>query len=266
MTLVSSPTSSSPSAAVAAVSPPAPVTYRLDDGIARITMDAPKVNVMSLQMLEALHAAFDRAKADEAIVVLSSALPGIFSAGFDLKVFAARDAKASHAMVKAGAELALKILQHPFPVLGACRGHAFPMGAFMLLACDVRIAAEGDYRIGLNEVAIGIPVPGFALELARQRLHPAWLNRGTLTGEMFLPKDAAVAGFFDKVVAADEFERTVEFTAQQMKQIHLPSHAITKQRLRAGAIAAVRAAIDAELTLEAYERGAATKSAVKLPG
>src|SRR5690349_6796065 len=101
MTLVSSPTTSFSSGAAASAVASPPVSYRLEDGIARIVMDAPKVNVMSLSMLEALHAAFDRAEADEAIVVLSSARPGIFSAGFDLKVFAARDAKASHAMVKA---------------------------------------------------------------------------------------------------------------------------------------------------------------------
>jgi enoyl-CoA hydratase len=242
-----------------------PVSYRLDGQIARIVMDDGKVNVMSMPMLEALHAAFDRAANDKAITVLSS-VREVFSAGFDLKVFAANDPVRSHAMVKAGAELALKLLSFRTPIVGACRGHAFPMGAFLLLASDVRIGAEGNYRIGLNEVAIGIPVPSFGLELARQRLTPAYLNRTAATGEMFSPGDAAKAGFLDKIVPPGELDATVDAVAGSLTQIHLPSHAIVKQRLRGGAIAAVRAAIDRELTLDAYHESALTRSAVKQPG
>jgi enoyl-CoA hydratase len=241
-----------------------PVSYRLDGQIARIVMDDGKVNVMSMPMLEALHVAFDRAASDEAITVLSSARD-VFSAGFDLKVFAANDPVSSHAMVKAGAELALKLLSFRTPVLGACCGHAFPMGAFLLLASDVRIGAEGNYRIGLNEVAIGIPIPSFGLELARQRLAPAHLNRTAVTGEMFNPGDAVTAGFLDKIVPAGELDATVDAVAASLAQIHLPSHAIVKQRLRRGAIAAVREAIDAELTLDAYRESALARTAVKQP-
>jgi enoyl-CoA hydratase len=242
-----------------------PVSYRLDGQIARITMDDGKLNVMSLAMLEALHAAFDRAANDKAVAVLSSARD-VFSAGFDLKVFAANDATRSHAMVKAGAELALKLLSFGTPVLGVCRGHAFPMGAFLLLASDVRIGAEGNYKIGFNEVAIGLPVPSFGLELGRQRLAPAYLNRTALAGEMFDPAEAVKAGFLDKIVPSGELDATVDAIAASLTQIHLLSHATVKQRLRAGAIAAVRAAIDAELTLDAYHDRARTTSSVKLPG
>jgi enoyl-CoA hydratase len=168
--------------------------------------------------------------------------------------------------VKAGAELALKLLSFRTPVIGACRGHAFPMGAFLLLASDIRIGAEGAWRIGLNEVAIGIPVPGFGLELARQRLAPAFLNRTALSGEMFNPEDAVRAGFLDKIVPAGDLDAAVEAAAVALTKIHLPSHAIVKQRLRAGAISAVRAAIDSEITLDAYRESARSKAAVKLPG
>jgi enoyl-CoA hydratase len=66
-------------------------------------------------------------------------------------------------MVRLGAELAVRVLGFPYPVVTACPGHAYPMGAFLLLASDIRIGADGPYRIGLNEVAIGIPVPTFGL-------------------------------------------------------------------------------------------------------
>jgi enoyl-CoA hydratase len=240
------------------------VTYALEDGVARIVMDDGKLNVMSLEMLQALDAAFDRAARDEAIVVLGSAAK-VFTAGFDLKLFAADDPKASQAMVRAGAELALKVLSFPQPVVGVCAGHAYPMGAFLLLASDVRIAAEGAWRIGLNEVAIGIAVPSFALEMARQRLTPAYLSRTAVTGEMFGPVEATAAGFFDRVAAPEALDEAVEAAVAALKQIHLPSHATTKARLRAGAVGAVRRAIDAELTVDAYAIRSAEGPTVRLP-
>ncbi len=120
-----------------------------------IVMNDGKANVMSVAMLNALLAAFDEAERDKAVTVLS-ARGKHFSGGFDLNVFAKGGADEQYAMVKAGAELALRILSFPFPVVAACQGNAYPMGAFLIMSSDHRIAAEGDYRIGMNEVAIGI--------------------------------------------------------------------------------------------------------------
>ncbi|HWA62149.1 MAG TPA: crotonase/enoyl-CoA hydratase family protein [Caulobacteraceae bacterium] len=239
------------------------VTYARDGRLARVTIDDGKANVMSTQTLTALAKAFDRAEADGAIVVLAGR-PGMFSAGFDLKVFAGGDAEVIFAMMQAGAALAHRVLSFPLPVVAACTGHAFPMGAFLLLGADVRIGAEGPYRIGLNEVAINIAVPSFGIELARQRLHPAWFQRTVLTGEMFSPADAVQAGFLDRVVPAADLPAAVKSATDDLQKIDLASHAITKRRARGPAIAAVRAAIDAEIRLEAYQ--ARGPSRVVLPG
>lgn len=239
------------------------LTYDLRDGVARITLDDGRLNVMSLDMLEAISRALDQAARDAAVVRLESGRPGVFSAGFDLKVFSSGDPAASLAMVRAGAELALKLLTHPDPVLAICAGHAFPMGAFLILASDLRIGAVGDWRIGLNEVAIGIAPPGFALEVARQRLTPAWLNRTALTGEMCPATEAAAAGFLDRLVAPADLEAAAHAAQETLKGIDRPSHRTAKARLRAGPAAAMRAAIDRELTLEAY--AGRPPSAVRLP-
>jgi len=242
------------------------VTYRCDAGVAHITMDDGKVNVMSTAMLADLNAALDRAEQDQAIVVLRSARPGIFSAGFDLKVFAANDSVRSLQMVKAGAELALRLMSHPTPTVGVMEGHAFPMGAFLLLGCDVRIGALGKFRMGLNEVAIGIVPPGFAIELARSRLHPAWLSRTVTLGEMYEPQDAVVAGFLDRVVPTNEIDGVLGEILSALRGLNPAIHKSAKLRLRRQAMAAMREAIDRELTLEAYRARAATLSAVALPG
>src|SRR5262249_36054499 len=115
-----------------------PVTYQLEDSIARISMDDGKMNVLSVDMLFELGRAFDRAKADRAVVLLAGR-EGVFSGGFDLRALAAGGPDA-YTMVRMGFELAERILAFPTPVVVACTGHAIAMGAFLLLS--------GDYRVG----------------------------------------------------------------------------------------------------------------------
>src|SRR5579871_6721424 len=241
------------------------MSYVERDGVASIVLDDGKVNVMSAAMLDDIAAALDRAEKGAEIVVLRSTRPGIFSAGFDLKTFAAGDVEKSLVMVKAGAELALRLMAFPLPTIGVMEGHAFPMGTFLLLSCDVRLAARGPHRMGLNEVAIGIAPPGFSIELARSRLHPSWLSRTVTTGEMYEPDDALVAGLLDRVVPPAAIEAELGKIVAGLRAIHKPSHAIAKKRLRQPAMEAMRAAIDRELTLEAYQASSKTRSAVVLP-
>jgi enoyl-CoA hydratase len=241
------------------------VTYELTDGVARIGLDDGKVNVMSTAMLGEIRAAFDRAEKEAEIAVLRSARPGIFSAGFDLKVFASGDAAGSLDMVRAGAELALRLMSFPHPTIGVMEGHAFPMGTFLLLACDVRLGARGPHRMGLNEVAIGIAPPSFAIELARSRVHPAWLSRTATLGEMYEPEDALTAGFLDRVVAPEAVDIALEEIVAALRAIHKPSHATAKKRLRQQAMDAMRAAIDRELTMAAHEASSRARSAVTMP-
>ncbi len=242
------------------------VSYACVDGVATISMNDGRVNVMSTTMLKALDAALDRAEADKAIVVLRSTREGIFSAGFDLKIFAANDAEKSVEMVKAGAELALRLLSHPYPTIGVMQGHAFPMGTFLLLGCDVRIAEAGAHKMGLNEVAIGIVAPGFAMELARSRMHPAYLNRTVVLGELFEPNTAVKAGLLDMVVPAAELDGTLKGVIEGVSAIHMPSHASAKKKLRKPVMDIMRELIDRELNMEAYSKRPSSGSDVVLPG
>jgi enoyl-CoA hydratase len=237
------------------------VTYERTGAAARVTFDDGKVNVMSPAMLQGLHDAFDRAASEKAVVVLSSGRPSIFSAGFDLKVIRGPSADELHAMLSLGADLALKILAFPRPVITVVEGSAFPMGAFLVLASDWRIGAGSDWKIGLNEVQIGIPVPRFGLEVARQRLHPAYFSRTAMLGEMFGPAEALQAGFIDQLVPAFDLAAATDAAIAALEAAHPPSHATTKRRARASAIAAMRAAIDEDITLAESQRALAARAA-----
>lgn len=230
------------------------VGYTLEEEVAYITLNDGKVNVMSVDMMNEIDAGLDRAETEAGLIVLRSAAPGIFSAGFDLKILAANDAERTISMMKTGAELALRLLSYPLPTLGVMAGHAYPMGAFLLLACDFRIGVAGPHKIGLNEVSIGIVPPRFAIELARSRLHPAWLSRTVTLGEMFEPDAAMEGGFLDAVVPPEALERSLGERIQMIREsVHLPSHAAAKRRFRDSTITAVRHAIDEELTIDAFQ-------------
>jgi len=219
-------------------------TYALRDGIADVVMDDGSVNKMSSDMLSALADACDRAEADEAVLMLRGR-SGMFSAGFDLKTFQ-QGREATLQMMRLGANLAQRLLSFPYPVVCACTGHAYPMGAFLLLSADRRIGTAGDYRIGMNETAIGLTLPLFAVEIARQRLTPPYFQRVT-TGDLYGPDEAVAAGFLDEVVPAEQLEARALEVARGLCAIDFAAHAATKQRLRRGALSAIEAAIDAEL-------------------
>ena len=220
------------------------VEYRLRDGIAEIRMDDSKVNALSLERLGELGAAFDRAKSDRAAVVLCGR-EGVFSAGFDLGVLRAGGADAA-AMVRAGFELAERILAFPSPVVIACTGHAIAMGAFLVLAGDYRIGALGAHRIGANEVAIGICMPWFGVEICRQRLAPAHFSRAVALAEMYAPEDAVAAGFLDRALPASEVVPAAHALARELARLDFDVHAATKLRARKHALEAIRAAIEAD--------------------
>jgi len=224
---------------------PETVNYELDGRIATITMDDGKVNVFSIPMLRGLHRAFDQAESDDAVVVLAGR-EGYFSAGFDLAVLAGERRQIIE-ILTLGATLAERVLAFPTPVVVACTGHAYPAGAFLLLAADLRIGAAGPFRIGLNEVRIGMTVPWFAIEIARQRLHPAHFDRTVVNATMYGPDAAVSAGFLDEVVAPEALRAASLEAAASLADLDPVAHAATKLRARAGALKALRSAIEGEL-------------------
>ena len=228
------------------------VTYTRADAVSTITMDDGKVNVFSIPMLRALHEAFDQAEQDGAVVVLQGR-PGCFSAGFDLRTLGGPPTDAL-ALLRLGASLAERILSFPAPVVVACTGHTFPAGAFLLMAADSRLGADGPFRLGLNEVRIGLTLPWFALVLARHRLTPAHFDHAAVTGEMFDPQTAREAGLLDAVVAPGELSDRAQSIARELSSIDRVAHAATKLRVRAPVLEELRRAVEAELVEGAETR------------
>ncbi len=151
-------------------------------------------------------------------------------------------------MLRAGAALYTRMLGFPRPILAVCTGHAYPAGAFLLLAADARFALAGDFRIGLNEVAIGLTVPRFVLELARHRLTSPGFAR-IPSAAMFGPEEARSLGYVDRVCSEGELDAAVRTEAERLRSLDAASFTATKARVHAGAIAAIEAAVEAELQI-----------------
>ena len=220
------------------------VSFTLNDGIAVITLNNGKVNALSPAVLAALNAALDRAQEAGAMVVLTGQ-PGILSGGYALKVMM-KGPEQAIALVTAGSMLTRRMLAHPQPIIVACGGHAVAKGAFLLLASDYRLGAEGNFLIGLNEVQIGMTMHHVGILLARDRLSPAAFQRSVINAEMFAPQAAMEAGFLDRVVAPDQLMTTAMEMAQQLKKLNAVAHRNTKLKARKALLDALDGAIDAD--------------------
>src|SRR6187200_2958385 len=153
----------------------APLTCTIEDGVAVVQLDDGKVNVISHRVIELLHGALDDAEASASSVAIIGR-DGKLSAGFDLTEMTAGAAQAA-ALVGAGGRLLMRIYGHPQPVVLGVTGHALAAGALLTLSCDTRIGGDGPAKIGLNETAIGMGLPHYAVELAEARLAPSHLLR-----------------------------------------------------------------------------------------
>lgn len=216
--------------------------YELADGVAIIAMDDGKANAFSPAMIAAVNDHLDRAEG-EAKAVLLSGRPGLLSGGFDLKVIRGDDPDAARAMSLAGARLMMRLYGLPLPLVIAAPGHAVALGAFCLLTADYRLGVDGDFRIGLNETAIGMSLPPFGLMLARERLSKRYVARAAIGATMFLPSEARDAGFLDEVVDADNLRDAALAKARELTELDSSSYAAVKQALRGDAIDAVLAGL-----------------------
>lgn len=235
---------------------PDAVTYARTEQVSTITMDDGKVNVFSIPMLRSLHEAFDQAERDGTVVLLKGR-PGCFSAGFDLQTLSGSRQDVV-TLLSLGATMAERILSFPGPVAVGCTGHAYPAGAFLLLAADLRLGADGPFRFGLNEVRIGLTLPWFAIVLARHRLSPARFDHALVTGDMFDPRAALEAGLLDVVVPAAELDAQADRAAHDLASIDRAAHAATKLRVRKPVLDELRSAITTELAAPSATDGDGT--------
>lgn len=223
-----------------------PPTYVLDGEVAVVTLDDGRANALSTTTVTTLDGFLDQLEADGARALVVQGRPGRFSAGFDLAEMTA-SSESMRALVGRGARWLLRLYGLGVPTVAACTGHALAAGALALLASDVRIGADVAAKIGLNEVAIGMALPVFAVELARDRLVPASFGAATMGGQVHDPAGAVTAGFLDRLVPADELADATMAEARRLAELRTGAYARTKANARREMIARTLASLDADL-------------------
>ena len=222
-----------------------PLSFTFEGTTAVVRMDDGKANALSDAMIDGLLAALVRADKEANAMVLVGR-PDRFCAGFDLKVMMSGPDNAK-ALLRRGSDLLMKLYGLPIPLVIACTGHALAGGALVLLTGDVRIGAAGAFRIGLNEVSIGLPVPVLAMELARDRLTTSELGRATLESTIYGPDDAARIGYLDAVVPAGDVVAKALAEATRLSGLSRMAYGATKLRMRGKTIVHITDTLEADM-------------------
>lgn len=214
------------------------ITTERIDNVVVIHMDDGKANALSFAMLAAISAAVDAAGADDTVgAIVLHGRPGKFCAGFDLSVMGGGDFNAVANLMCDGGDLVHKLYGAPIPVVAAGTGHALAAGALLLLGCDLRVGADVPCKIGLNEVAIGIVLPDWALTICEDRLSRRHLQPAVALAELSGAAGAVDAGFLDVVVPEAEVLSTAVARAQVYAGFSRDAYGGTVRALRSGVLA-----------------------------
>lgn len=206
------------------------VAYKEEENYALITINNGKANAISHDVADGLNEALNKAEENKKVVVLTGQ-NGIFSGGYDLKTMTASPESALELVTK-GSKLSHRMLSFPHPVIIACNGHAIAKGAFLLLSADYRLGTEGNFKIGLNEVMIGMTMHNAGVEIAKARLAPVYFERSISNSEIYTPNDAVSAGFLDKIVPQEHLLPTAIKIAEMFAQLSPRAHKETKLKVR----------------------------------
>jgi len=223
------------------------ITYTARDDLGEITLDDGKVNAMSLPFFDGLNAALDRAEKERPGALVVTGRAGVFSAGLNLKVLPTLPPDELRRTMTAFGRTMLRVFTFPIPTVAAVSGHAIAGGAMLMFACDLRHVADGAFRIHLNEVAIGLPLPSWAIALAHSAIPQRWHTEAILHARLYSPADALERGIVDAVTTPERLLDSARAAAAALVPLDQAAYAVSKSRHRAMEVAFVTDLLEKEL-------------------
>ncbi|MCK7595273.1 enoyl-CoA hydratase/isomerase family protein [Pseudomarimonas salicorniae] len=203
-------------------------TQSLDAGIVELRMARPPVNALNPDLLAAIAEGLDKAVADGAQGIVFSGAPGMFSAGLDVPYLLTLERPALESAWQAFFTVCSKLAFSPVPVAAAITGHSPAGGAVMSLFCDYRVMAEGSFRIGLNEVQVGLVVPDPIQAALRRLVGDYRAERLLVAGAMLESVEALRVGLVDELATPEQVVQTAaRFLASHLS---LPRSAMLRTR------------------------------------
>jgi enoyl-CoA hydratase len=224
------------------------VTYVVEENVARITLDDGKVNAMHLGLFEALGAALDRAERELPGALVIVGRPGFYSAGLDLKRLPALPPAELKTTLVAFGRIMLRLFTFPIPTVAAMTGHGVAGGALLGFACDLRFVGQGAFRIQMNEVAIGLTLPSWALAICQAAIPSRWHTEALLHARAYTPDEALERGIVHGVSRPAELVLDdATAAARSLGALDQKGYAISKARLREAAVRWASDRLEAEM-------------------
>ncbi len=172
--------------------------------IRELRMNRPPVNALSAEMIAALEAGVSKAIEEDVGAIVISGQPGMFSAGLDVPSLIGLDRNGIRRVWRDFFALLEVITRSPVPVVAAITGHSPAGGAVMALFCDYRVMAEGEFRIGLNEVEVGIILPPLIFGALHRQVGAHHAERLGVPGMLISPEEAYRVDLVDQLAPVQD--------------------------------------------------------------
>jgi enoyl-CoA hydratase/carnithine racemase len=207
------------------------------DGVALLRLGAGKLNAISPPVLDELHAALDAIEGDASIAMVLTGEPSkFFSFGLDVAALLDHTREGMSAFFDGFNRLVERLFLFPKPTVAAVNGHAMAGGLLLAACADARVGAEGDYRLALTEVKLGLVVPAGSARILAHRFGPAAARDLCLTGRDLDPVRAREAGLLDALVPHGELIDAAAARGAALAAVPAPAFAAGKRYLGAGVV------------------------------
>ncbi|XP_028158553.1 enoyl-CoA delta isomerase 1, mitochondrial-like isoform X2 [Ostrinia furnacalis] len=204
------------------------------EGIATLTMQRLPVNSLNLEVLQEFDKALDEVEKIKAKgLIITSASSTVFSAGLDIREMYKPETERMATFASTLQNLWLKLYGSPYPTAAAITGHAPAGGCLIAMSCEYRAMVNGNFRIGLNETALGIVASSFFIDTMRSVISRRETELALTTGRMFFVDEALKVGLIDETTTdkADAIEKCKNFI-KRFDKIPPLARGLTKQRKR----------------------------------
>lgn len=228
-------------------------TIKHSDGVVELRLDRPPVNALNPALVTALDQAIAEQTEQGARALVLSGRPGLFSAGLDVPELLGLDEAGMRDFWRLFFGLLGRVATSPVPVVAALTGHSPAGGTVIALYADYRVQAEGDFRLGLNEVQVGLVVPPVIHQALVRLIGGYAAERHLVAGEMIPATQALDIGLVDEIVAADQVVETA--VAWCRRHLALPQHAMAATRALCRADLAKPFEDAAALDVDGFVRG-----------
>jgi 3,2-trans-enoyl-CoA isomerase len=170
--------------------------------VRELRLNRPPVNALSMELLAGLRQAVEAAPQEGVRALIVSGAPGRFSAGLDVPLLLGLDRAAMAELWRELYALLKALAGSPIPIVAAITGHAPAGGTVLPLFCDWRVGVQGDFKLGLSEVQVGIVLPPMILAALRRQVGPRQAERLAVTGALISPQEALNIGLVDELATA----------------------------------------------------------------